>query len=424
LPDVDLARLAASAAETLAANRQQGVSDWDGRAYDYVCPSRSVYPFQWLWDSGFHAICLLHVDPELAKTEIRCLLQGLQPDGFLPHMLLWDLENHREQLKRCSVVLASSHFTATTQPPVLARAVERVYAATKDTAYLQEVFPAVNHFFDWLAAHRDPDDDGLLAIIQPDESGMDASPVFDLPMGFSGRPSMLATELKTGMQRLFDSYGDSTDPAKLLRNDGFQVEEVLFNTIYGDGLRCLARLSRELGHTAQAQKLDARANRVSGALMTKCWDDDAGVFWDLWGPEEQPLRVLTSATLLPLILDDLDDSVAHHLVQDHLLDPAEFWTRYPIPSVAMDEPAFDPAFRTGVVWRGPTWVNINWYLYWGLRAHGYENVASELANRTFDLVLRGGQCEFFNPLTGEGMGAADFSWTSLVLDLLWAEGKR
>lgn len=409
----------------LAANRQQGSPDWDGRAFDFVCPSRSVYPFQWLWDSGFHAICLLHTDPELAKTEIRCLLQGLQPDGFLPHMLLWDIAKHQEDLERCSVALASPHFTATTQPPVIARAVERIYSATKDAEFLQEVFPAVNHFFDWLAAHRDPDDDGLLAIIQPDESGMDALPAFDLPMGFSGRPSMLVTELKTNMNQLFESYGDRrSDPASLLRADGFQIEEVLFNSIYGDGLRCLARLSRELGHAAQAQKLDARANRVTGALLTKCWDEQAGTFWDLCGPEEKPLRILTSASLMPLILEDLDASVAHRLVQDHLLNAAEFWTRYPIPSVALDEPAFDPSFRTGVVWRGPTWVNVNWYLYWGLRSHGYENVASELANRTFELVLRGGQCEFFNPLTGEGMGAPDFSWTSLVLDLMWAEGQR
>src|SRR5438270_5745 len=101
---------------------RQGTSDWDGRTYDYVCPSASIYPFQWLWDSAFHAISLLHVDPELAKTEIRCLLQGMQPDGFLPHILLWDVANHEADLDRCLVVQADPHFTATSQPPVLARA--------------------------------------------------------------------------------------------------------------------------------------------------------------------------------------------------------------------------------------------------------------------------------------------------------------
>ncbi|HEX6512416.1 MAG TPA: hypothetical protein VF157_08970, partial [Chloroflexota bacterium] len=63
-----------------------------------------------------------------------------------------------------------------------------------------------------------------------------------------------------------------------------------------------------------------------------------------------------------------------------------------------------------------------WFLYQGLVQHGYKDIASELASRTFDMVLRGREREFFNPLTGEGLGAPDFSWTSLVLDLLAAEG--
>jgi len=71
-------------------NRQRGTAPWCGRDYDFVCPSMGTYPFQWFWDSCFHAIALLSVDPELAKRELRCLLQGAQPDGFLPHMLLWE----------------------------------------------------------------------------------------------------------------------------------------------------------------------------------------------------------------------------------------------------------------------------------------------------------------------------------------------
>jgi len=39
------------------------------------------------------------------------------------------------------------------------------------------------------------------------------------------------------------------------------------------------------------------------------------------------------------------------------------------------------------------------------------------------MVARGGMHEFFNPLTADGLGAPDFSWTALVLDLLAAEGK-
>src|SRR5205814_876592 len=104
-------------------NRLHGISEWGGRTYDFVCPSRRSYPFQWLWDSCFHAIALLSVDSDLAKQEIRCLLQGAQPDGFLPHMLLWDKQMHSAAMRDYSIVLADTFFTATVQPPVLARAV-------------------------------------------------------------------------------------------------------------------------------------------------------------------------------------------------------------------------------------------------------------------------------------------------------------
>jgi len=226
------------------------------------------------------------------------------------------------------------------------------------------------------------------------------------------------------MQRLFDAYEpERSDQAAMLRLDAFQVEEVLFNTIYGDGLRCLSRLVREVQEdAARAAELERRAVKVTTALMLKCWDQDAGLFWDLWTHDERPLRILTVASIFPLVLEDLDPNVVRRLLKEHLLDPAEFWTRYPVPTVAVDEPNFDPSFRGQAVWRGPTWINTNWYLYWGLIQHGYKDIASELANRTFELMLRTGQHEFYNPLTGEGLGTADFSMSSLVLDMLWGEG--
>ena len=100
-----------------------------------MCPSPESYPFQWLWDSAFHAIALLAVDAELAKQELTCLLQAAQPDGFIPHMLLWDRQQHAAALRDYSIVLADPFYTATVQPPVLARAIWRVYQATKDQEF-------------------------------------------------------------------------------------------------------------------------------------------------------------------------------------------------------------------------------------------------------------------------------------------------
>src|SRR5438128_1837534 len=109
----DAHHVAAEARRVLAQNRQQGTSAWNGRKYDFVCPSTATYPFQWLWDSAFHAIALLHVDPELAKQELRCLLQGAQLDGFMPHMLLWEQGFHQAAQDEYSIVLAEPYYTTT-----------------------------------------------------------------------------------------------------------------------------------------------------------------------------------------------------------------------------------------------------------------------------------------------------------------------
>jgi glycogen debranching enzyme len=422
--EVDVSAVAADARRVLAINRQQGVSEWGGRAYNFVCPSPQAYPFQWQWDSAFHAIALLCVDPELAKQEIRCLLQGAQPDGFIPHMLLWEKRHHPAALNEYSIVLADPFYTATVQPPVLARAIWRVYQSTKDVTFLHEVLPPALRFFRWLKAYRDPDDDHLIAIIQPDESGLDASPKYDVLMNMRDLPpDEMVPQLIANMKRLFSAYEPHReDPARLLALDVFNWEDVMVNTIYADGLQCLGGLCRAAGYPpAEAAEFERRGRRVLAALEDKCWDERTGVFWDLYGYEEHRAHTLTFSSLFPLALDSLDRHMVWRLVEEHLLNEREFWLPYPIPSVAASEPSFDPEYRTNAIWRGPSWVNVNYYLYWGLRSHGYRDIATELAKRTVAMIGLGGMREFFNPYSADGHGAVDFAWTALVLDLIHAE---
>ena len=70
---------------------------------------------------------------------------------------------------------------------------------------------------------------------------------------------------------------------------------------------------------------------------------------------------------------------------------------------------------------GDASVNVNWYIYWGLRQHGFEDVAHDLARRTVAMQAIGGIREFYDPRSGEGQGATDFGWWCLVLDMIAAE---
>ena len=69
-------------------------------------------------------------------------------------------------------------------------------------------------------------------------------------------------------------------------------------------------------------------------------------------------------------------------------------------TVSKASAAFDPANY----WRGPVWINVNWFLIRGLEQSGLDAEA-ELAPATDDRPRRrSGFVEYYEPTTGEPLG--------------------
>jgi glycogen debranching enzyme len=97
----------------------------------------------------------------------------------------------------------------------------------------------------------------------------------------------------------------------------------------------------------------------------------------------------------------------------HLTDEREFWSHYPVPTVALNDPKFDPL----TMWRGPTWVNINYLLIEGLQRTGYVDLARDLRTRTLDMLgAHDDIYEYYHPQTGQipPKAASIFGWSSAV----------
>ena len=402
--------------------------------YVYVCPSPSVYPHQWLWDSCFHAIVMARFDGELAKAELETIVSLGRSDGFIPHLTSWDGPTRVPGLGKVFHWLKGKLQHANlTQPPVLAIALEEVYKHTGDRAFLERLLPSAKNYYRYLATHRDPDKDGLVSIIAPIESGMDHSPAYDEILGLD-RASALgfhAANVRLTMKYALAGW----DPAKILEADLFSVEDLAFNCIYASGLRSLARLCEGIGDDDGAE-FRALADRVENAIIMRCYDPNEQVFYSVYSKDERKARVKTIASLMPLILENLSVDMVDRLVNVSLLDEDSFWTPYPLPSVSAGEDEFcassnclrEPESmieklqhlfdKYQMVWRGPTWVNTNWFIARGLRLHGHDEIADQLTKKTAEMVLKAGFWEFYNPLTGEGLGAPDFGWSTLVVDML------
>ena len=186
------------------------------------------------------------------------------------------------------------------------------------------------------------------------------------------------------------------------------------NVFYALSLRSLSRL---LGEGAQGVYTQ-RAERTERALVERCHDERTGLFFDLAGPEERPVAVSTWSALAPLALPGLPAELRHRLVTEHLLDRRRYRAHTGIPSVALEEPAFRPGWEVFRCWRGPSWMNSAWLLVPALRELGYDDEAARVVESLARAVEREGFREYYNPLTGEGLGARGFGFSTLLVDLV------
>lgn len=360
-----------------------------GTPYAYTRPSPGRYPWQWYWDSCFAAIAWRRFEPRRAREELESLLAAQRSDGFIGHTIFWDRPVSLPRLAFYNVASRTATQTETIQPPLLAWAWR---LAVGDPA----AEPRIALHLDWLAAHRDLDGDGLLWIVQPDESGLDAAPKFDPVWGRRaggrlGFPALVRRNRRLG----FD--------ARRVRDRGGPVLcEVLVNTLWSLSLQALGRPS------------------ATPALVERLWDERRGLFLDEAQPGGLRPDVLTWAALAPLALPDLPKRIGRRLVEEHLLNEREFLTPVAPPSVAASEPSYEPGGGRGPIrryWRGPTWVNSAWLCWLGLRRLGYEREARRLAVGVIGAVAREGLREYYDPRSGKGLGAKDFAWSALVAEL-------
>jgi len=355
--------------------------------YAYTCPSDERYPWQWYWDSCFCAIARRRVDPERARAELRSLLSAQRDDGFIGHTIFWGSKVDWQRRFFYNVASRDAPHTESIQPPLLAWA-WRMCGLDPSTE------PRIARHHAWLDANRDLEGDGLLWIVQPDESGLDSSPKFDPVWRWQAHPRPgFALLIRRNLSLGYD--------ARRIRDAGGPVVcEVLTNVLWS-----LARQA-------------AGQPSVTPALVDRLWDPDSGLFLDEVAPGGARPRLLTWAALSPLALPDLPEAIGRRLVEEHLIP--HFLTRVPIPSV----PPGETGYRKGIgrlvraYWRGPSWANSAWLLRLGLLRLGYRKEADQVRDGWVRAVAASGLREFFDPVSGEGLGSNGFGWSALVLDMM------
>jgi hypothetical protein len=413
--------------------------NWTG---EYTQPGPRLYPHQWSWDSAFVALAYAHYDYGRAEKELRHLFEAQWSNGLLPQIVFnprfrdyfpgpsfWNANESPKAPKR-------KETSGVVMPPIHAHAVLAVYKGAGEDAkeFLQYAFRKLEAWHEYLYRERDPDDEGLVYIRHPWESGMDNSPMWaTILLRLHLRADQIPkykradTHVVSAEDRPVDAAYDrfaylvkffadrNYDEARIREDCPFLVQDVLFNALLCQAERDMAEMARILGE--DPAPFEERSRKTAQAIEKKLWDEERGIYVDYDLVSDRPIEVYFAANFSPLFAGIPDEKRAKRLVD--ALENDGFGLSdesiTPVPSYDIHGMGFSPV----TYWRGPVWLNINWLLMHGLEDYGYREHADRLRKSIIELCREEGFHEYFDPITGQGHGSDLFSWSAaLLIDVL------
>ncbi len=298
----------------------------------YTTPDRIPHQKMWLWDSAFHSIGNIYLDPELAHETLYAVLLGQREDGMIFH----SMDPSGGKIDR-------------TQPPILAWAYWKLYKKTGRIEWVEEAFPILEGYLDWNFKNRDQNQNLLLEWFtdpeQPTcrcgESGMDNTPRFD------------------------------TDAV---------LEAIDFSCFMANEMRCMSAMARLLNKPEAAAKYADLYQRMGDKINDCLYDEQDGRYYDRELETGKFSRIPTVSSFLPLFAGICPPDRAKKLAAD-LMNPATFGLKHMVPTVAADHKDFSIDY-----WRGTTWICYNYLIEQGCRENGFTELADRIVDATVDMV--------------------------------------
>lgn len=314
------------------------------------------YPGVYMWDSAFISLIWKHKNWLVAQDIIKSVLHNQQPDG------------------RIAQTVSLMGVSPRTNPAVLAWAANDILSLSHDTKFAAEVYPKLRKYHQWLWYNRRIPV-GLFFWKDAYESGIDNSPRFGV--------------------RDESHYDDTTRIAA--------VDITSYAIIDARALVSIANLliaSNEKVDRQQLQQDIALFNdhidRTTVALNHYLWDEQTGMYYDYDLNTNSLRKISTVAGFFPLVAHAASQDQFLRL-RDHAMNPREYNTTFPFPTVAHNDPMFEKD-----MWRGPVWINTSFLAIRGFREYGDQAAVNYFASHLVDSVYQvwsrtGDFYEFYDP---------------------------
>lgn len=226
-----------------------------------------------------------------------------------------------------------------------------------------------------------------------------------------------------------DPNADQENWGEVFRLKGVDV------TVYVYELKqALAEIAEKIGRTEEADLWTMEAERIKSVVRSSMWDAEDKMFYDIDPATKQQTKIKAATCFYPYFTDIVSDVHIAGLKR-HLLNPGEFWTRYPVPSSSADDKYFsaEPMWkgkRMNCPWNGRVWPMTNSHIAEALATSALRFGDAELKKRTVEFLTKYVRMMFFdgdssrpncfehyNPLTGtpsvyRGIDDYQHSWVN------------
>ncbi len=322
---------------------------------------------------------------DVSKYHISAFLDRQTQEGQLP-CYVWANEVGYGQVQECVSVGSVC--------------LEAIAQNRDDPAFLPKCYDAVSKWVNWFYQYRMTLGTGLVEMFCGYDTGHDNSSRLD-GMKYHGNRVIDGKILNAGI------VTDDCPVAPVLAAD--------MNACFYGNHMALAKMADMLGKPVEAAQWRSKGESVRKRMMELLWDEEDAFFYDV----DKHGRVRKSRNIsITNVLSEgvLDKELADVVMRRYILNPKEFWTKYPMPAVS----AADPGWAQNLP--GNSW---NFYsqgntalrtLRWMPRL-GYQAEMEELMRRWVSAWSNSTTTLFgqeLHPLTGEPSECAQWYSTCML----------
>ncbi len=342
------------------------------------------------WDCFFGSLLTNVEDTAQTSAAVRAILLSQSSNGVVPN-----------------IDGGSGTSPDRSQPPVGSYAVWKNYEHNQDREILEWAYPRLKLWHEWWFKNRgdgqpwrDGNRDGLL------EWGSDKGSTPSV----GGRGHRQAAKWESGMDDspMWDdvTYNPSTYTMEL--------DDVGLNSLYALDSECMAKIARILGKDEDSRAFTVDYDRIKAAMRQKLWNEKDGIYENLYWDGHLSNR-LSPTNFYPMLAGVATPDQAKRMVQEHLLNPKEFWGTYVVPTISRDDSVFPDQFY----WRGDIWGPTNYLVYEGLNRYGDDEVALTFAEKSYDLFMTDWHAnqhtnEQYYAWGGSAGGDKHYTWGALL----------